>query len=257
MKQRLGKFMRLSPAMVVAMLALFVALTGTAVATTSALITGKSIKNGSVTGLDIKNKSLTPVDFRGSLRGPRGLQGPAGAPGAKGDKGEKGDTGPTDLSKFARVASSAQLAVALNNGTDGQYATELSTNVTSGSSPGFVVVHADMGAYTDTLAQCPCQIELRTRDATAGINGTTSFAQVGNVADADGWAMDNGVASGVFPIGANETHQYDFQAVVDDNGGTPTVAAYVSMNAVYVPFNGAGSATALAALTSQASGPIP
>jgi hypothetical protein len=43
----------------VAMLALFVALTGTAVATTSALITGKQIKNGSITGLDIKNKSVT------------------------------------------------------------------------------------------------------------------------------------------------------------------------------------------------------
>jgi hypothetical protein len=39
---------RQSPAVIVAMLALFVALTGTAVATTSALITGKNIKNGSM-----------------------------------------------------------------------------------------------------------------------------------------------------------------------------------------------------------------
>jgi hypothetical protein len=37
--------------MVVAMLALLVALSGTAVATTSVLITGKQIKNGSITGL--------------------------------------------------------------------------------------------------------------------------------------------------------------------------------------------------------------
>jgi hypothetical protein len=118
-------------------------------------------------------------------------------------------------------------------------------------------VHANMGAYTSTLAECPCQIELRVRDATTGVSGTNSFAQVENVADADGSAMDNGAASGVFPIGANQTHQYDFQAVVDDNGGTPDVRAYISMTAVYVPFNGAGTATALAALTPQAAGVNP
>jgi hypothetical protein len=75
------------------MLALFVALTGTAVATTSALITGKQIKNSSITGLDVKNKSLTPRDFKGSVRGARGPAGPAGATGATGAKGDKGDKG--------------------------------------------------------------------------------------------------------------------------------------------------------------------
>jgi hypothetical protein len=69
--------------MVVAMIALFVALSGTAVATTSVLITGRQIKNNSITGLDVRNRSLRPIDFRGSVRGPRGLRGlpgPAGAP---------------------------------------------------------------------------------------------------------------------------------------------------------------------------------
>jgi hypothetical protein len=90
--------------MVVAMIALFAALTGTAVATTSALITGNQIKNSSITGLDVKNKSLTPRDFRGSVRGPRGPRGLTGAPGApgaagaKGDKGDKGDAGRSALS---------------------------------------------------------------------------------------------------------------------------------------------------------------
>ncbi len=82
------------PAMVVAMLSLFVALTGTAVATTSALITGNQIKNGSITGADVKNKSLTPRDFRGSLRGPQGLTGPAGPAGPQGSQGPQGPTGP-------------------------------------------------------------------------------------------------------------------------------------------------------------------
>jgi hypothetical protein len=100
------------PAVVVAMLALFVALTGTAVATTSALITGKNIKNGSITGLDIKNKSVTAADIKGQLRGPRGLQGLPGAAGAKGDKGDKGekgdkgDTGSPGLSGYQIVSTS-------------------------------------------------------------------------------------------------------------------------------------------------------
>jgi len=88
--------------MIVAMLALFVALTGTAVATTSALITGTQIKNSSITGLDVKNKSLTPKDFRGSVRGPRGLRGltglagPAGPAGAAGAQGIQGPIGPSN-----------------------------------------------------------------------------------------------------------------------------------------------------------------
>jgi hypothetical protein len=89
--------------MVVALIALFVSLTGTAVATTSALITGRQIANSSITGLDIKNKSLTPADFRGSVRGPAGprgltgVQGSQGAQGPQGAQGAKGDPGPTNL----------------------------------------------------------------------------------------------------------------------------------------------------------------
>lgn len=93
MRRVVARLVRVSPAMVIAMLALFVALTGTAVATTSALITGKQIKNSSITGLDVKNKSLTPKDFRGSVRGPRGLRGPAGAAGAPGAQGAPGTPG--------------------------------------------------------------------------------------------------------------------------------------------------------------------
>jgi hypothetical protein len=79
--------------MVVALLALFVALSGTALATSEALITGADVKNNSLTGLDVRNKSLTPKDFRGSVRGPRGLPGTAGQPGAKGDQGVPGAAG--------------------------------------------------------------------------------------------------------------------------------------------------------------------
>ncbi len=100
MKKFLARFVRQSPAMVVAMIALFVALTGTAVATTSALITGKQIKNNSITGLDIKNKSVTAADIKGQLRGARGAAGtpgpagPAGPGGAQGPQGIQGPQGP-------------------------------------------------------------------------------------------------------------------------------------------------------------------
>ena len=98
---------RLSPAMAVAMLALFVALTGSAVATTSALITGNQIKNNSITGRDVKNKSLTPRDFRGSVRGPRGLRGLTGAAGPAGPQGPAGPAGaagaPGSAVAYARI----------------------------------------------------------------------------------------------------------------------------------------------------------
>ena len=50
MKKLLARFARQSPSMIVAMLALFVALGGTAIAASSALITGKQIANSSITG---------------------------------------------------------------------------------------------------------------------------------------------------------------------------------------------------------------
>jgi hypothetical protein len=93
--------------MVVALLALFVALSGTAVATTNALITGRQIANSSITGLDVRNKSLTPADFRGSVRGPVGPRGAQGQQGFQGAKGDRGDAGATNLVvRFADETSS-------------------------------------------------------------------------------------------------------------------------------------------------------
>jgi hypothetical protein len=97
--------------MIVAMIALFVAMTGTAVATSSALIGGAQIRNNSITGADIKNKSLRPIDFRGSVRGVRGLRGlagppgPAGAAGAQGAQGAQGPPGPDNIRLAAQQDS--------------------------------------------------------------------------------------------------------------------------------------------------------
>jgi hypothetical protein len=91
---------RPSGSTVLALLALFVAVGGTATAAT--VITGKQIRNNSVTGADIRNSSLGNADVRnGSLlardfrRGqlPRGARGFTGATGAAGARGAAGVNG--------------------------------------------------------------------------------------------------------------------------------------------------------------------
>ncbi len=72
--------------MIVALVALFVALGGTA--TAAVLITGKQVKDGSLTGADIKKKSLTRGHFKGPLS-----PGPAGPKGDRGDAGQNGTNG--------------------------------------------------------------------------------------------------------------------------------------------------------------------
>lgn len=86
------RFVRLSPAMLVATAAL-VGVAGGGYA--ASLVTGAQIKDGSITGADIKNKSiglakLTPA-ARTALAGRRG---PAGTNGAEGPRGAAGPTGP-------------------------------------------------------------------------------------------------------------------------------------------------------------------
>jgi hypothetical protein len=110
---------RPSPALVVASIALFVALSGTGVATISQLargsvgtpqlqngavttpkirnaaVTGAKVRNNSITSAHVRNRSLTRLDFApGQLpAGPTGPQGPAGPAGAAGPAGPAGPAG--------------------------------------------------------------------------------------------------------------------------------------------------------------------
>jgi hypothetical protein len=89
--------------MVVAFLALFAAIAGTA--TAAKLIGGGDIRNNSITTRDIRNRTLLPRDFRsGQLpAGPRGRAGPAGPAGPPGSAG---------LSGLAYASHSAPLTAA-------------------------------------------------------------------------------------------------------------------------------------------------
>jgi hypothetical protein len=93
---------RPSPALVVALVALFVAFSGTA--TAALVMTGKNIKDGTITGKDVQNRTLgtnklskkavaSLIGQRGPA-GPAGPQGPKGEAGVQGVQGPKGDTGP-------------------------------------------------------------------------------------------------------------------------------------------------------------------
>jgi hypothetical protein len=88
---------RIHSSHVTSLLALFVALSGTAWAASQ--ITGASVKDGTLTGRDVRDRSLRAQDFRrGELpagqQGPAGEQGPAGNPGPQGPAGGRGPEGP-------------------------------------------------------------------------------------------------------------------------------------------------------------------
>jgi len=99
------KIRTLSPATIIASLALLFSLSGTAVA--GALITGANVKNNSLTGVDVKDGSLGTKDVKdGSLLAkdfkagslPAGPQGPAGPVGPQGPTGPQGLAGTNGVS---------------------------------------------------------------------------------------------------------------------------------------------------------------
>jgi hypothetical protein len=93
---RLRTIRKPSPALLIAMAALFMSTAGTGVAA-KGLITGRDVADNSLTGKDVRNKTLTPKDFKGSVKGAKGVPGAVGAAGARGDTGAQGAKGDTGL----------------------------------------------------------------------------------------------------------------------------------------------------------------
>jgi len=91
MEKQKRSLMKIRPAALIAMLALFVAIGGTA--TAAGLINGKTIKKGTITNKAFKNQTITKAKISTSTIA--SLAGAEGARGAKGETGDLGSKGPT------------------------------------------------------------------------------------------------------------------------------------------------------------------
>lgn len=241
MKKIVARLVRQSPAMVVAMLALFVALTGTAVATTSALITGAQIKNGSITGADIKNKSLKPVDFSGAIRGARGAAGP---PGAQGPQGPAGAPNPNAVdsdkvdgkhaNELVRVARGEGNVTLNSGGFDSITAASVTINAPA---PGFVLVTGSSTTYNFAApAGCPCIVGSRIHRRGGG--GSSRWYIYNDLPAGARPAATTSTDTIPVPAGANT---FDLKMTRLD--GTASLSTVAEITALYVPFGSTGTGT--------------
>jgi Collagen triple helix repeat (20 copies) len=187
---------RPSPAMVVALIALFVALAGTSYAAVKLprnSVGTPQLKNGAVTPPKVSRRTIALFKGQRGPAGPRGLAGPQGTAGAPGAKGDKGDPGPPGPTQFARVKSTGQLisgtAISAYRANTGTYYVIFPTAiagcgaaVTSASFAGFdssvfrVWTQASVGFQQGGGAH-PNTVGVQTFD-TGGSNVDTSFTLV-------------------------------------------------------------------------------
>ena len=125
---------RPSPATVIALIALFVALGGTGFAAAKLVLPRNSVGT-----LQVRNGSLLKVDFKaGQL--PRGARGPAGLAGVAGPAGPTGPAGPAGPTGPAGAGASA-LWAAVNKDVSGcGYVATLGNATTDKSGPGEISV---------------------------------------------------------------------------------------------------------------------
>jgi hypothetical protein len=255
LKQLLVRLLRLSPAMVVAMIALFVALTGTAVATTSALITGSQIRNNSITGADIKNKSLRPIDFRGSVRGPRGLRGlagPAGQPGAQGIQGPPGAPNPNAVDSDKVDGLHANEVTRVGGDFDGVNLTINPTII------GSVVIDAPRSGYVlvtasgqpQASAGCPCRAVMQlVHQQTAEVS---HFAVDDVRFDIFDGYDGNLAVTALFPVVAG-TNTFNLRAYHYGGPGGSAIFFNHEITALYSPFGATGAPLSVSSIGGKAS----
>ncbi len=153
-----------TPSMIVSMIALTVALSGTAVA--AKLITGAQIKDGSIGYVDISKTAKAKL--LGSS-GAQGLPGPAGAAGVAGAAGAAGGfnmskisyvTGPTVTVADGDVGSASAFCPAGNKVMGGGFFSSItSVGASANNSAGtswFVLVFNDTGIPVDIWAFAVC-----------------------------------------------------------------------------------------------------
>jgi hypothetical protein len=184
---------RPSPALVVALVALFVALTGTG----TAADVEKCVKGVSVAAA--KGVGLVKRGPRGR-RGRQGPEGPEGTEGPPGPRGEQGPAGPPGASGTARAYGLVSPAGELN--------AAKSKNVAS-------VAHPQTGLYCITLPQ---SIDASTTDVLAISDLTATTVRNVNVE-----RRGDGVCGGGNTVAVETTYPSSFGA---DGGETPVDAGF-------------------------------
>lgn len=118
----INRIKKFRPATAIALLALFVAVGGTATAA-SGLINGKKIKNSTVTGKKLKNKTITKNKIApATVKALKGQKGPQGAKGEKGDKGENGVVAPVTAEySSVNLPANTELAIGTTAVPAGKY----------------------------------------------------------------------------------------------------------------------------------------
>lgn len=158
---------RPSAAMLIAVLALFVALGGTSFAAVSKLLPRNSVGsaqviNGSLQKGDLSGKAVT------ALRGNRGPQGPRGATGASGPAGPQGATGP----QGPQGPQGAQGATGPSNAYETGFCSILACG--GSTNPAFPITASSLGGagWIATLSNLPAgdyvvsgQVEIRAADS--------------------------------------------------------------------------------------------
>jgi hypothetical protein len=169
---------RPSPALVISLIALFVALGGTAWGVAASSIGSRAIKNNSVTSKDVRNNSLTGGDVR---------NGRLGGADVRNDALRGADILESSLASVPRsaAAASADNAATLD-GLDSTAFTRTSCGVNSGALKGFVQVNASAGfsaTFTTTGLNSPYNCSGSTVEARR-IGAGTYEVRFNGVADA-------------------------------------------------------------------------
>ncbi|HST24524.1 MAG TPA: hypothetical protein VLJ76_00885 [Gaiellaceae bacterium] len=144
---------KISPALVVACLALLVALAGTGVAAVTALPKGSvhtaALANGAVTAAKLANRSVTASKLAANAK----VAGPAGPQGLKGDPGGAGPAGPSGV-----VSAWTGYAYPGAN-TYSSAGAELAHLTFSSSVSGFAIVTADFAMRIHQAAAADCRVQ--------------------------------------------------------------------------------------------------
>lgn len=172
-----------SPAMIVALIALFVALSGTSYAVVKLppnSVGTPQLKSNAVTGPKVKDGSLSASDFAagGLPTGPKGDPGPTGPQGPIGERGLEGVAGPPGPAGTARayasVSATGVLDPARSRGVDavsprypgvrqGHYCVELSSAIDRLSAVPMATINGD-GSSTSSLFESSASVETELGD---------------------------------------------------------------------------------------------